>query len=105
MARWRLAAARLAEEQDRGAGFDEAEPGEVGDELGVDGGLEVEVELLDGAPGREVGEAQPGVQASLAGGGGFLGDERGEELEAVVARSRSPSARPANTSAARCSLR
>ena len=35
--------------------------------LGVDGGLEVEVELLDGAPGREVSEAQPGVQAVVGG--------------------------------------
>ena len=42
-------------------------------------------------------------EPALAGGGGFLGDQRGQELEAVVAVV--PSARPANTSAARCSLR
>ena len=53
--------------------------------FGVDGWLEVEVELLDGAPAREVREAEPGVEPALPGGGGFLGDERGEELEAVLA--------------------
>ena len=47
-----LAAAGLAEQQDRGGpAAHEAEGGEVVDEGAVDGGLEVEVELLDGAPG------------------------------------------------------
>ena len=49
--------------------------GQVVDELAVDGGLEGEVELLEGAPVGEVGEAQPGGQATVGGGGGLGGDD------------------------------
>lgn len=76
-----LAAAGLAEEQDRPALVDEAEGGEVVDELAVDGGLEVEVELVDGAAEREAGVAQSGGHAPVAGGGGLSADEVGEELD------------------------
>lgn len=74
-----LAAAGLAEQQDRGAVGDEPQAGEVVDEFAVDGGLEVEVEVGQGPAGGEVGEPQPGGQPAVAGGGGLLGDQFGEE--------------------------
>ena len=54
--------------------FDEAQGGEVRDEFLVDGGLEGEVELVDGLAGGEAREPQPGGQASVAGGGALGGD-------------------------------
>lgn len=55
--------------------------GEVVDEGPVDGGLEREVELGDGLAEREPGVAQPGVEASVAGGVGLFGDEPGQEVD------------------------
>ena len=76
-----LAAAGLTEEQDRPVLVDEPQRGEVLDELAVDGGLELEVEVVDGLVEREPGVTQPGRQAPVAGGGGLFGDEPGEELD------------------------
>jgi hypothetical protein len=76
-----LAAAGLTEEQDRPAGVHEPQRGEVIDELAVDGGLEREVELVDGLAEREPGVAQPCGEPPVAGRVGLLGDEPGEELD------------------------
>ncbi|MEZ5215512.1 MAG: hypothetical protein R2715_02705 [Ilumatobacteraceae bacterium] len=54
-----LAAARLTEEQDRTVLLDEPEGGEVLDELAINRGLELEVEVLEPSPIREPGIAQP----------------------------------------------
>jgi len=75
-----LAAAGLAEQQQRAALGHKPQACQVGDELGVDRGLEVEVELVQGAPGGEVGEAKPRGHPAVAGGGGLLGEEFGQEL-------------------------
>jgi hypothetical protein len=76
-----LAAAGLAEEQDRPAGVHESQRGEVFDETPVDGGLELEVELGDGLAEREPGVAEPGGEPAVAGGVGLFGDETAEELD------------------------
>ena len=76
-----LAAAGLAEEQDRPVLVDEPQRREVLDEFAVDGWLELVVEVVDGAPVREPRVAQPGGEASVAVGGGLLGDQSGEELD------------------------
>ncbi len=61
----------------------EVQLGQVVDDLGVDGGLELEVELFEGLSEREVGEAQPGRQTSLAGGVDLSAQHAGQELEMV----------------------
>jgi len=76
-----LAAAGLAEEQDRATVVHETQGGEVVDELSVDGRLELEVELVDRLAEREAGVAQPGGEPPVPGRGGLLGDELGEELD------------------------
>src|SRR5690606_33760927 len=76
-----FAAAGLTEEQDRAVLFDEPQGGEVLDEFAVDGGLELEVEVVDGLVEREPGVAQPGGEAPIARRGGFFGDEACEELD------------------------
>jgi hypothetical protein len=60
-----LATSCPAEEYHRVVLVDEAELGQVGQHLGIDGGLEVEVELLKGLAEREMGEAQPGREPPL----------------------------------------
>ena len=64
----------------------EVELGQVTDDLGIDRGLEVEVELLQGLAEREVGEAQPGREPTLARGVHLGGDHLGQELERVFLR-------------------
>ena len=76
-----LAGAGLAEQQDGPALLDEPQGREVGDEFAVNGGLEVEVELVDGAAEREPRVAQPGGHAPVTRGGGLVADELGEELD------------------------
>ena len=77
----RLAAAGLAQEQQRAALLDEAQGGQVLHQLAVDGGLEVEVEVLDAAPVGEAGEAQPGGQAPVGGGRRLLGHDPPQVLD------------------------
>jgi hypothetical protein len=74
-----LAAAGLAQQQQRVALGDKPQGRQVIDELGVDRGLEVEVELGQGAADREVGKAQPRGHPAVAGGGRLLGHQLGEE--------------------------
>ncbi len=76
-----FAAAGLSEQQDGPVLVDEAERREVVDQLAVDGGLELVVEVVDAAPVGEAGVAQPCCEAPVAVGGGLLGDESGEELD------------------------
>ena len=76
-----LAAAGLSEKQDGPVLVDEPQGREVLDEFAVNGGLELVVEVIDGAPERELGVAQPGSETPVPVGGGLLGDELGEELD------------------------
>ena len=76
-----FAAAGLAQEQDGPVLLDEAQGGEVCDEFGVDAGLELEVEVLDGLVERELRVAQPGCEAPVAGVDGLLVEESGQELD------------------------
>ena len=55
---------------------DEAAGGELGDEGLVDGGIEVEVELLEGFRGAEAGAADAQVELLVLASGDFVGDER-----------------------------
>lgn len=76
-----LAAAGLAEEQDRPSGVHEPQGREVIDELAVDGRLELEVEVVDGLAEREPGVAQPGCETPVAGRCCLLRDQTGEKLD------------------------
>jgi hypothetical protein len=76
-----LAAAGLAEEQDRPVLVDEPQGGEVLDELAVDRRLELVVEVVDAAPVGELGVTQSGGEAPVAVRGCLFGDEAGEELD------------------------
>ncbi len=53
----------------------------VGDEFGVDAGLELEVEVLDGLVERELRVAQPSCEAPVAGVDGLFVEEPGQELD------------------------
>ena len=80
-----LAAPGLAEEQDRPALGHEAQGCQVVDELAVHRWLEGEVESLQGAPSREVGEAQPGGEAAVPRRRHLLPDHPAEEAQVVPA--------------------
>jgi hypothetical protein len=77
----RLAASWLAEKQHRAALLDEPQRREVLDQFAVHRGLELEVELVDGASEREPRVAQAGGHPPVAGGGGLAADEFGEERQ------------------------
>ncbi len=76
-----LAAAGLAQEHDRSLFVDEPQGGEVGDELAVNRGLEVEIEVGDAAVEREAGVAHPCGQPAVSVRGGLDGDEAGEVVD------------------------
>jgi hypothetical protein len=76
-----LAATGLTEEQQGAVLGDEPQRGQVGDEFAVDGGLELEVEVLDGATEGEPGVTQPGGQAAVGGRRCLFGDHLGQELD------------------------
>ena len=71
----------LAEEQNWSVLLDEAEGGEVVEELAVHARLELEIEVGERAPEGEPGVAQPGGEPTVAVGGGLFGDEPGKELD------------------------
>ena len=77
---WLLPQPGHSEQQHRMAVAHEVELGQIGDHLGIDRGLEVEVELLEGPAEREVCEAQPGREPPLACGVDLAGDDFGQEL-------------------------
>src|SRR5690606_8020384 len=54
---------------------------QVLDQLAINRGLELVVEVVDAAPVREPRVTQPGSQPAVSVGGGLLGDESGEELD------------------------
>ena len=101
----RLAASWLTEEENWPVLVDEPQGGEVLDELAVDRGLELEVEVLDGLAEREPGVAQPRREPPVAGVDRFLVEQPGEELDVGPLLCLASSARVANTSAARSSFR
>ena len=67
-------------DEDRDLLGDEAAGGQLGDEGVVDGGIEVEVELLEGFRGAEAGAADAQVELLVLASGDFVGDEQGEEV-------------------------
>jgi len=71
----------VAEEEDGSVLVDEPQRGQVLDELAIDRGLELVVEVVDAAPVREPCVTRPGGEAPVAIGGGLLGDQPGEELD------------------------
>ena len=71
----RLAGAGWADEERVGFLVDEAQGREVLDESAVQRGLGVEVELLECAPGWELGEAQAALEAALLDGVDLGGDQ------------------------------
>jgi hypothetical protein len=68
-----------AHEQRMGAGVQERQGGQLGNQGPVDRGLEVEVEVGQVLFDREVGKAQPRPVAALAGGGDLLAKQRFQE--------------------------
>jgi hypothetical protein len=76
-----LADAGRTEEQHVLGACDEAPGGELAHELLVDGGLELEVELLEGLDGGEVGDLDAHGDALLLLRVGLLGEELVEEVE------------------------
>ncbi len=83
----------------------EVQLGQVVDDLGVDGGLELEVELFDGLSEREVGEAQPGREPALAGGVDLALSTLAKNSSGSAPLVLASSASSANTSAVRTSLK
>ena len=71
----------LAASMSPGPMADEAQRGQVRDQLAIEGGLELEVEVRHGAPEREAGEAQAGRQLAVGGGRGLFADDPGQELD------------------------
>ena len=76
-----LTASWLSEDQDGPVLIDEPQGGEVLDEFAVDRGLDLLVELVDGAPVWKPGTAQACRKAPVAISGGLGGDKAGEELD------------------------
>ncbi len=76
-----FAAAGLSEEQDGPVLFDEPQGGEIVDEFSVDGGLELEVEVVDGSPVRELGVSQSGGESAVSGVAGLFGNDPGEVFD------------------------
>ena len=67
--------------EDEGASFGDEFGSEVGsEESAADGGLEGEVEFLDGSQEGEAGLARGALDAGLGAVGDFFGDEEGEEV-------------------------
>ena len=76
-----LAAPGLAEEQDGTVLLDEPERGQVVEQLAVEGGLELEVEVGQRPAEREAGEAQACRELPVDRGGCLLPDHPGQELD------------------------
>ncbi len=76
-----LAAAGLAEKQNRPVLFNEPQGRKVLDEFAVDRWLELVVEVVDAAPVGELGVTQTGGEAPVSIRGCLIGDEAGEELD------------------------
>ena len=67
-------------DEDRDLLGDEPAGRQVGDEGPVDGGIEVEVELLKGFRGAEPRAADSQVELLVLASGDLVGDEQGEEV-------------------------
>src|SRR5487761_669092 len=75
----RLADTGRSDEQDIAGLFDEAQRGQVLDQLAVDGGLSIEVEVVEGPGRRQAGEAESTLEPSLLGSLDLDSEELGEE--------------------------
>ena len=88
-----LAGAGRPEEHRVGFRFDEVEGAEMGDDIGADAALMVEVEILEGFAGREPGGVDAGFAAVGLAGRYFSFQAGGQEISCDQASARARSAR------------
>ena len=85
-----LAGSRRSQEHDVVLGRDEVEGAEVGDGVALQGALVVEVEVLEGLPGREAGRPDPDLPAVGLAGGHLALQAGGQELLVAPALGSAP---------------